>query len=69
MKPSKEEPMTDEPTSADDPYGGHEFSYELDTDLYRCVICRSYEVTVRTEDAIEPCKGPVSGPPMTLNAF
>jgi len=54
----------------DDRFGGHEFSYEPETDLFRCVICRLYEVVVRSpEGEIKPCQGPVSGPPMTLNAF
>jgi hypothetical protein len=52
-----------------DEFGGHDFRYESATDLFRCAICRAYEVTVREEDGIKPCPGPVSGEPMRLNAF
>jgi hypothetical protein len=52
-------------------FGGHDFRYESSTDLFRCAICRAYEVTQREEDGIgiKPCPGPVSGDPMTLNVF
>jgi hypothetical protein len=51
-------------------FGGHEFRYEQSTDLFRCGICRVYEVTARADDgSIKPCPGPKDGPPMTLNAF
>jgi hypothetical protein len=41
-------------------FGGHEFGYERDTDLFRCVFCRQYEVSVQAEDgSFAPCTGPV----------
>ena len=55
---------------ASDDFGGHDFRYEQTTDLFRCAICRAYEVTLRAEDGpIKPCPGPVPGEPMSLNAF
>jgi hypothetical protein len=60
----------DERARGDEQFGGHEFRYEADTDLFRCGTCRAYEITVRADDgSIAPCKGPESGPPMRLNAF
>lgn len=61
--------MINEQVEPGDGFGGHEFSYESYTDLFRCAVCRKYEVTVRTGKTIEPCEGPVPGPPMELNAF
>ena len=54
----------------DKPFGGHDFRYESHTDLFRCAVCRAYEVSMRDEDGkLEPCPGPKPGEPMTLNAF
>ena len=53
-------------------FGGHEFSYESHTDLFRCVRCAKYEVTVRGDDGkIEECSGelPEGIDPLFLNAF
>jgi hypothetical protein len=50
-------------------FGGHEFAYESSTDLFRCVRCRAYEVTVRDGEHITPCEGDVPGEPMVLNAY
>lgn len=48
----------------------HDFRYESHTDLFRCAICRKYEINTRADDgSVKPCEGPVSGPPMELNAF
>jgi hypothetical protein len=44
-------------TSADDPFGGHEFEYEGNTDLFRCSECGVYEVTARKDGVITPCPG------------
>jgi hypothetical protein len=41
----------------DDGFGGHEFEYESDSDLFRCVFCRVYGVTARRDGAIAPCRG------------
>ena len=55
----------------EDPFGGHEFGYEPDTDLFRCVRCRVYEVTARAEGTIEPCAGqpPAGSGPIEVNAW
>lgn len=43
---------------AGDPFGGHEFEYEGNTDLFRCSECGVYEVTARKDDGtIAPCPG------------
>lgn len=56
--------------SAPDPdFGGHEFSYESSTDLFRCCRCRTYEVVARSGDEITQCPGDVPGEPMVLNAW
>ena len=54
-----------------DPFGGHEFAYESHTDLFRCIRCHRYEVTVRKEDTIEPCTGepPARAEPIEVNAW
>ncbi|MBN9748607.1 hypothetical protein DMP23_47355 [Amycolatopsis sp. A1MSW2902] len=42
----------------DDGFGGHEFEYESHTDLFRCHLCREYEVTARADGGpISPCPG------------
>lgn len=42
----------------DDGFGGHEFEYESSTDLFRCWLCKEYEVTARAaEGPIAPCTG------------
>jgi hypothetical protein len=58
-------------TDGDDPFGGHEFAYEPHTDLFRCVRCHRYEVTVRKDDDIEPCTGtaPEGSGPIEVNAW
>lgn len=51
-------------------FGGHEFAFESSADLFRCVHCRAYEVTVRGENGeIGQCPGGVPGEPMELNAY
>ena len=56
-----------------DPFGGHEFAYESHTDLFRCVRCHRYEVTVlnRETGAVEPCTGepPAGSEPIEVNAW
>lgn len=52
-----------------DMFGGHEFAYESSTDLFRCIRCRAYEVTVRRGEEITECPGDVPGEPMVLNAY
>jgi hypothetical protein len=55
-----------------DPYAGHEFGYESYTDLFRCIRCHRYEVTVRQEDGtVEPCAGqpPAGAEPIEVNAW
>lgn len=44
-------------TPAETDFGGHEFEYESHTDLFRCVHCRQYEVSVTDSDigAITAC--------------
>jgi hypothetical protein len=37
--------------------GGHAFDYEGETDLFRCWMCRVYEVVARDGDCIAPCTG------------
>ncbi|MEU1813467.1 hypothetical protein [Micromonospora aurantiaca (nom. illeg.)] len=44
-----------EATEPDDGFGGHEFEYEQDTDLFRCSECRVYKVVAR--GPIKPCTG------------
>ena len=60
-------------TPEKDPYGGHEFAYEPHTDLFRCVRCHKYEVSVRDREAgtIEPCSGqpPAGSGPIEVNAW
>jgi DNA-directed RNA polymerase subunit RPC12/RpoP len=34
----------------DDRFGGHEFEYERDTDLFRCTECGEYEAVAEAED-------------------
>ena len=61
---------TTEPDSTADPFGGHEFHYEGHTDLFRCVRCHRYEVSVRKDGAIEPCTGePPAGSQIEVNIF
>lgn len=39
-------------------FGGHDFGYERDTDLFRCSECRAYEIVVRADDgSIARCPG------------
>ena len=39
-------------------FGGHDFGYEQDTDLFRCSECRAYEIAVRADDgSITRCPG------------
>lgn len=58
------------PPPSDDPFGGHEFAYESHTDLFRCIKCHRYEVTVRKEDTIEPCTGEhPAGSQIEVNIF
>ena len=56
-----------------DLFGGHEFAYESHTDLFRCIKCHRYEVTVRKkdDDTIEPCDGipPAGSGPIEVNMF
>ena len=65
--------MTEQPTAApetEDPFGGHEFAYEGHTDLFRCVRCHRYEVSVRKGGAIEPCTGEhPAGSQIEVNAW
>lgn len=55
--------LTEEPAPASAPepqdrFGGHEFEYEQDTDLFRCTECRVYEVVARDGDGpITRCPG------------
>lgn len=58
-------------------YGGHEFEYQQQHDLFACVHCGRFEVVVRdpvTGD-IEPCAGPaeasvrVVAPPAVVERF
>jgi hypothetical protein len=60
---------TPEPAVPD--FGGHEFAYESHTDLFRCVHCHRYKVTVRKGNAIEPCAGqpPAGAEPIEVNAW
>ena len=63
---------TTEPGTPADPFGGHEFAYEGHTDLFRCVRCHKYEVTVvnREEGTVEPCTGePPAGSQIEVNIF
>ncbi|MDM4723313.1 hypothetical protein QTQ03_28320 [Micromonospora sp. WMMA1363] len=54
LRSSTESPVANEP----DTFGGHEFEYEQETDLFRCSECRVYEVLVRESDGpIKPCTG------------
>jgi hypothetical protein len=59
------------PPGQADPFGGHEFGYEPDTDLFRCVRCHVYEVTARAEGTIKPCAGqpPAGSGPIEVNAW
>ena len=60
------------PAQPDDPYGGHEFHYEPHTDLFRCIECHRYEVSVRKDDVtFEPCAGepPAGSEPIEVNAW
>ncbi len=42
----------------DDGFGGHEFEYERETDLFRCKECRVYEVSARAGNGpIASCAG------------
>jgi hypothetical protein len=65
--------VNEQPTAApeaEDPFGGHEFAYEGHTDLFRCIRCHRYEVTVRKGDTIEPCTGEhPSGSHIEVNAW
>jgi hypothetical protein len=50
-------PMQDGP-GRDDRFGGHEFEYEHQTDLFRCSECGAYEVVAReTDGPITLCTG------------
>lgn len=64
---------TTDPGTTADPFGGHEFAYESHTDLFRCVRCHRYEVSVRKGDGpgeIEPCTGePPAGSQIEVNIF
>jgi hypothetical protein len=41
-----------------DRFGGHEFEYERDTDLFRCTECGEYEVVAEQDDgSFTPCPG------------
>ena len=45
-------------TSGDEGFGGHEFEYEQETDLFGCTECTVYEVTARDANgSITPCTG------------
>ena len=58
------------PPVASDLFGGHEFHYESHTDLFRCIRCHAYEVTVRAEDgSLAPCAGqpPAGSGPIEVN--
>lgn len=61
------------PGQAADPFGGHEFHYESHTDLFRCIRCHAYEVTVRDDSPIGlmPCAGqpPEGSGPIEVNAW
>lgn len=49
---------TDATATVDARFGGHEFEYESQTDLFRCTECRVYEVVARDGDGpIKPCPG------------
>jgi len=56
---------------AEEELGGHVFHYEPATDLFRCIRCAAYEVTVRCEDgSFTACDGRrPDGVHMELNAF
>jgi hypothetical protein len=46
------------PAAAVDRFGGHEFEYERDTDLFRCTECGEYEVVADNDDGtFAPCPG------------
>ena len=46
------------PAAAVDRFGGHEFEYERDTDLFRCTECEVYEVVAEGDDGtFAPCPG------------
>ena len=64
---------TPEPDATADPFGGHEFAYESHTDLFRCIRCHRYEVSVRKGDGpgeFEPCTGEAPpGSQIEVNIF
>lgn len=63
--------QTPEPPVPADPFGDHEFHYEDHTDLFRCIRCHRYEVTVRKGEDLEPCTGepPAGAGPIEVNAW